>query len=240
MPRARSTARVPVRIHPLGDTALLADLGSRLDTGAQHEGDRACRGAEERGATYHAGRGCAGTVTVQYDPDRSRSTRGTAIRRLAQSPPMEGRAQLHRVPVVYDGPWRPPRGAWASAPRRIDRVARRSRSTAFPCRFVPGWAYMGRCRTELVIPRRTGSTHVPRVGRHRGTGDRDLSAREPRRLAPDQGGLRSAFFLPDSDPPSLFRAPATASSSSRSRGDRSASGRWPAYLPTIRTSAVLT
>src|SRR6266536_1746570 len=105
MPRPRSTARVRVRVHPLGDTALLAELGSRLDTALNTRAIALAAALKKRRDVRQAV-AAHGTVTVQFDPDQiSYDVLSTAIRRLAtRRPPLEEPGRLHRIPVVYDGP----------------------------------------------------------------------------------------------------------------------------------------
>src|SRR5438552_16550749 len=105
MPRARSTVRVPVRIHPLGDTALLADLGSRLDT-ALNTRAIALAAALKRRRDVRQAVAAHGTVTVQFDPDQiTHDALGLAIHRLARKrPPVHEPGRLHLTPAVYGGP----------------------------------------------------------------------------------------------------------------------------------------
>src|SRR6201984_2413340 len=106
MPPRRSTARSPrVRIHPLGDTAVLAELGSRLDTGLNTRAIALAAALKRRRDVRQAVAGHA-SVTVQFDPDQvTLDALAAAIRRLAtKRPPMEEPGRLHRIPVVYNGP----------------------------------------------------------------------------------------------------------------------------------------
>src|SRR6266571_9314331 len=103
MPSPRSTARV--RIHPLGDTALLAELGTRLDTALNTRAIALASALQKRRDVRRAVAG-HGAVTVQFDPDQiTHDALAAAIRRLARKrPPVEEPGRLHRIPVVYDGP----------------------------------------------------------------------------------------------------------------------------------------
>src|SRR5437762_14359459 len=103
MPPQRST--VKVRIHPLGDTALLAELGTRLDTAVNTRSIALASALKKRRDVRHAVAGAA-SATVQFDPDQvTHVALAAAIRRPASKrPPLEEPGRLHRLPVVYDGP----------------------------------------------------------------------------------------------------------------------------------------
>src|SRR5579864_1594976 len=103
MPQPRSVQRV--RIHPLGDTALLAELGSRLDTALNTRAIGLAAALRKRRDVRQAVAGYA-SVTVHFDPDQtSHEALGAAVKRLAvKRPKMAIPGRLHRIPVVYDGP----------------------------------------------------------------------------------------------------------------------------------------
>jgi len=207
MPPQRSTVRV--RVRPLGDTALLAELGNRLDTAINTRAIALASALKKRRDVRQAVAGVA-SVTVRFDPDLiTHEALGAAIRRLAtRRPPLEEPGRLHRIPVVYDGP-------------DLDEVASRTGLTAqqvaalhglpiyrvFLVGFVPGWAYLGPLPDELVLPRRSvPRTQVPAgsvaiAGRQ--TGIYPLATPGGWHLI---GRTSVRLFLPDSDPPSLFRA----------------------------------
>ena len=207
MPQPRSVQRV--RIHPLGDTALLAELGSRLDTALNTRAIGLAAALRKRRDVRQAVAGYA-SVTVHFDPEQTtHESLGAAIKRLAaKRPKMAVPGRLHRIPVVYDGPnlsdvahtlGMPVADVIALHTRPIYRV--------FLVGFVPGWAYLGPLPEELELPRReVPRTTVPAgsvaiAGRQTGVyplavpGGWHLIGRSSVRL-----------FLPDSDPPSLFRA----------------------------------
>ena len=207
MPPQRSTVRI--RIHPLGDTALLAELGARLDTALNTRAIALAAALKKRRDVRQAIAGHAG-VTVQFDPDQvTHDALAAAIRRLAgKRPPMEEPGRLHRIPVVYDGP-------------DLDEVAQRLGMTrqrvvelharpiyrVFLVGFVPGWAYLGPVPDDLVVPRRsTPRTLVPAgsvaIAGHQ-TGVYPLESPGGWNLV---GRTSVRLFFPDSDPPSLFRA----------------------------------
>src|SRR5215831_6093106 len=208
MPPQRSRAKVRVRVSPLGDTALVAELGTRLDTGLNTRAIALAAALQKRRDVRRAVAG-HGAVTVQFDPDQiTLDALTAAIRRLASKrPPVEEPGRLHRIPVVYDGPdLEPVANALGLAPQRLIELHGRPIYRVFLVGFVPGWAYMGPLPDELTIPRRaTPRTHVPAgsvaiAGPETGIypfaspGGWHLIGRTSVRL-----------FVPDSDPPSLFR-----------------------------------
>jgi inhibitor of KinA len=209
MPRQPSRTRVPVRIHPLGDSALLAELGTRLDTALNTRAIALAAALKKRRDVRQA-IPAHGTVTVQFDPDQiTLDALAAAIRRLAtKRPPVEEPGRLHRIPVVYDGP-----DLQAAAEQlgltteRLIELHGQPIYRVFVVGFVPGWAYMGPLQEELMIPRRSvPRTRVP-------AGSVAIAGQETGIYPLDSPGGwhligRSSIrlFLPDSDPPSLFRA----------------------------------
>src|SRR5258707_10376535 len=103
MPPQRSPARV--RIHPLGDTALLAELGTRLDTALNTRAIALTSALQRRRDVRQAAAGYA-SVTVHFDPDQiTHDALGAAINRLAtKRPPLAEPRRLHRIPLTHDGP----------------------------------------------------------------------------------------------------------------------------------------
>lgn len=210
MPPRRSTVKSPkVHLYPLGDTALLAELGSRLDTALNTRAIALAAALKKRRDVRQAIAGHTG-VTVQFDPELiTHEALGAAIRRLAtKRPPMEEPGRLHRIPVVYDGPDLDDVAAHLRlTPERVIDLHVSPIYRAFMVGFVPGWAYLGPLPDELMTPRRAvPRTSVPAgsvaiAGRQTGIypldspGGWNLIGRTPVKL-----------FFPDSDPPSLFRA----------------------------------
>ena len=203
----RSTVRV--RIHPLGDTALLAELGARLDTALNTRSIALAAALKKRRDVRQAIAGAA-SVTVQFDPDQiTHDALAAAIRRLAaRRPPMDEPGRLHRIPVVYDGPdLEAAASALHLAVDQLTELHCRPIYRAFMVGFVPGWAYLGPLPDELVLPRRA----VPRTQVPAGsvaiagqmTGIYPLTTPGGWHLV---GRTSVRLFLPDSDPPSLFRA----------------------------------
>jgi KipI family sensor histidine kinase inhibitor len=210
MPAPASSRRRPARlpIHPLGDAALQVQLGRRIDTALNSRAIalaaalRGHRGARDVIPGY-------ASVTVHYDPEQvSYKTLSRAIGRLlAKRPDLLTLGRLHRIPVIYDGP--DLEEAADSLGMPAAELARRHAGPTyrvFMIGFVPGWAYLGPLPSELVLPRR----RVPRMQVPAGsvaiagaqTGIYPLPTPGGWHLI---GNTRLPMFLPDSDPPLLFR-----------------------------------
>ena len=207
MPPLRSTVRV--RVHPLGDTAVLAELGTKLDTALNRRAIALAAALKKRRDVRQAVAGHA-SVTVQFDPDQiTHEALAAAIKRLAtKRPPMDEPGRLHRIPVVYDGP-----DLYAVAMQlrlsthQVIELHGRPIYRVFLVGFVPGWAYLGPLADELALPRRpVPRTQVPAgsvaIAGHQ-TGIYPLPSPGGWHLI---GRTSVKLFLPDSDPPSLFRA----------------------------------
>ncbi len=207
MPAPRSTTRV--RTHPLGDAALLAELGTRLDTALNTRAIALANALRKRRDVRQAVAGYA-SVTVHFDPDQTtHEALAAAIKRLASKrPPMAEPGRLHRIPVVYDGPDLETVAAKLGlSPAKVAEIHARPIYRVFLVGFVPGWAYLGPLPEELELPRR----HVPRT--RVPAGSVAIAGRQSGIYPlPTPGGWHLIgrtsvkLFLPDSDPPSLFRA----------------------------------
>lgn len=208
MPPPRSTTP-KIRVHPLGETALLAELGSRLDTALNTRAIALAAALKKRRDVRQAIAGSA-SVTVQFDPDQITFEALTAsINRLARKrPPMEEPGRLHRIPVAYDGP------DLAAAAERLGLHAQQLIQLhskpiyrVFVVGFVPGWAYMGPLAEELELPRLESPRKQVPVGSvaiaGRQTGIYPLAVPGGWHLI---GRTSVRLFFPDRDPPSLFRA----------------------------------
>ena len=207
MPPLRSTPRL--RIHPLGDTALLAELGTRLDTALNTRAIALATALKKRRDVRQAVAGYT-SVTVHFDPKLiTQEALGAAIKRLAaKRPPMPEPGRLHRIPVTYEGPdLEAVAAALNLSAERVVEIHSRPIYRVFLVGFVPGWAYLGPLPEELELPRR----HVPRTLVP--AGSVAIAGRQTGIYPlPTPGGWhligRTAvkLFLPDSDPPCLFRA----------------------------------
>lgn len=198
-----------MRTHPLGDAALLAELGTRLDTALNTRAIALAAALKKRRDVRQAIAGYA-SVTVHFDPDQTTHEALTAaIKRLASKrPPMAEPGRLHRIPVTYDGPDIEAVAAQLHlTPAKIAEIHTRPTYRVFLVGFVPGWAYLGPLPEELELPRR----HVPRT--QVPTGSVAIAGRQTGIYPlPSPGGWHLIgrtsvkLFLPDSDPPCLFRA----------------------------------
>ena len=207
MPAPRSTTKV--RTHPLGEAALLAELGTRLDTAINTRAIALAAALKKRRDVRQAIAGYAG-VTVQFDPDQiTHQALTSAIRRLASKrPPMSEPGRLHRIPVVYDGPdMEAVASALGLSEAKIVEIHTRPIYRVFLVGFVPGWGYLGPLPDELELPRR----EVPRI--RVPAGSVAIAGRQTGIYPlPTPGGWHLIgrttvrLFLPDSDPPCLFRA----------------------------------
>ena len=198
-----------MKISPLGDTALLAELGSRLDTALNTRAIALAAALRKRRDVRQVVAGYTG-VTVHFDPEQATvESLGAAIKRLAaKRPKVEEPGRLHRIPVVYDGE------DFDDVIRtlgitREHLIATHTRPIyrVFLVGFVPGWAYLGPLPEELYLPRRqTPRTQVP-------AGSVAIAARQTGIYPlPTPGGWHLIgrtsvkLFLPNSDPPCLFRS----------------------------------
>jgi inhibitor of KinA len=207
MPAPRFTTGV--RTHPLGDAALLAELGTRLDTALNTRAIALASALKKRRDVRQAVAGYA-SVTVHFDPDQTtHDALAAAIKRLASKrPPMAEPGRLHRIPVVYDGPdLEAVADQLGLAPANVAEIHARPIYRVFLIGFVPGWGYLGPLPEELELPRRqVPRTKVPAgsvaiAGRQ--TGIYPLATPGGWHLI---GRTSVRLFLPDSDPPCLFRA----------------------------------
>jgi KipI family sensor histidine kinase inhibitor len=207
MPQPRSVQRV--RVQPLGDTALLAVLGTRLDTALNTRAIGLASALRKRRDVRQAVAGYA-SVTVHFDPDlTTHESLGAAIKRLAAKRPKEAiPGRLHRIPVVYDGMDLADVGAALNLTlQQIIALHTKPIYRVFLVGFVPGWAYLGPLPEELALPRRAAPrTQVP-------TGSVAIAGRQTGIYPlPVPGGWHVIgrtsvkMFLPNSDPPCLFRA----------------------------------
>jgi KipI family sensor histidine kinase inhibitor len=188
---------------------LLAELSTRLDTAINTRAIALATALKKRRDVRQAIAGYA-SVAVHFDPDQTtHESLGAAIKRLAaKHPPMAEPGRLHRIPVIYDGPDM----AEASerlhlAPERIVELHSRPIYRVFLVGFVPGWAYLGPLPEELKLPRRDVPRTVVPAGSvaiaGRQTGIYPLPTPGGWTLI---GRTNVKLFLPDSDPPCLFRA----------------------------------
>ena len=196
------------RVWPLGDAALLVELGTRIDTALNARCHALAEALEKRSGVREALAGYS-TVTVHYDPDRTSfaAIRSAVTRLLAAKPRVGPSGRLHRIPVAYDGPDL----AESAELLKIsvpELVALHSKPIyrVFMVGFVPGFAYLGPLPPALALPRRrVPRTHVP-------AGSVAMAGEQTGVYPlPTPGGwhllgrTQMPMFLPDNDPPSLLR-----------------------------------
>jgi inhibitor of KinA len=199
---------MPEKTWPLGDAALLVEVGSRIDTALNARCHALAAALEERSGVKEAFAGYS-TVTVHYDPERtSYSALRTAISKLLKAKPRVGPSgRLHRIPVNYDGPDLA-ESASLLGMSTAQLIALHSKPIyrVFMVGFVPGFAYLGPLPPELSLPRRrVPRTHVP-------AGSVAMAGEQTGIYPlPTPGGWHllgrasMPMFLPDNDPPSLLR-----------------------------------
>src|SRR5438067_8234555 len=205
---ARPRPRVRLRVEPLGESAVLAELGTRLDTALNTRAIALAAALKKRRDVRQA-LAAHSSVTVQFNPEQvTHQAIAAAIRRLAtRRPPVEEPGRLHRIPVVYDGAdLEMVCSQLQISPARLVELHCRPIYRAFLVGFVPGWAYLGPVPDELVLPRRAvPRTQVP-------AGAVALAGQQTGLYPPASlggwhliGRTSVRLLLPDSDPPSLFR-----------------------------------
>ena len=196
------------KFHPVGDAALVIELGTRLDTALNSRCHALAAALRRRSGVRDTVAGYS-TVTVHYDPDWTSfsAVKAAAGRLLADRPRVGPSGRLHRIPVVYDGPDLAESAATLQM-RPAELVALHSAPIyrVFMVGFVPGFAYLGPLPASLQLPRRrVPRTHVP-------AGSVAIAGEQTGIYPlPTPGGWHLIgrttvpMFLPDSDPPSLLR-----------------------------------
>src|ERR1700694_3376605 len=198
-----------LRTYPLGDMALLAELGTRLDTALNTRAIALAAALKKRRDVRQAIAGYA-SVTVHFDPDlTTHDALAAAIKRLASKrPPMAEPGRLQRIPVVCDShDLDAVTGMLGISAAKIAELHTKPIYRVFLVGFVPGWGYLGPLSEQLELPRRqVPRTKVP-------AGSVAIAARQTGIYPlPTPGGWHLIgrttvkLFLPDSDPPCLFRA----------------------------------
>ncbi len=149
------------RILPAGDTALVVELGDRIDPeiAARVRGlDAAIRarpfpGFLESVPTYRS-------LLVLFDPERvDAEAAAEALRETtAAAPAAVTESRAHDVAVVYGGEAGPDFDAVAQATRlsstELIALHTGAEYTAFMLGFTPGFAYLGQLDERLALPRR--------------------------------------------------------------------------------------
>ena len=200
--------RRPVKVAPLGDATLLAELGQRVDTALNTRALALAAALSKRRDVREAVAGY-GSVVVHYDPEQvTYKGLSGAIQKMVQAkPPHAEPGRLHRIPVVYDGP--DLQEVAAELKLSVEEIIRLHTEPIYRCfmiGFVPGWAYLGPLPEKLRLPRRrVPRTHVP-------AGSVAMAGAQTGVYPlPTPGGWHLLgrtsvkFFLPNSDPPTLLR-----------------------------------
>ena len=201
-------ARRSVKIAPLGDAALVAELGQRVDTALNTRAIALAAAVGKRRDVREAVAGY-GSVTVHYDPEQiSYKGLSAAIEKLVQEkPPPAAHGRLHRIPVVYDGP--DLQEVSKQLELSVEDIVERHTKPTYRCfmiGFAPGWAYLGPLPEELRLARRS----VPRTSVPAGS-VAIAGAQTGVYPLPTPGGWHLIgrtsvkLFLPNSDPPTLLR-----------------------------------
>jgi KipI family sensor histidine kinase inhibitor len=197
-----------VKVAPLGDAALLVELGQRVDTALNTRALALAAALDKRRDVRETVPGY-GSVVVHYDPEQV-TYRGlsAAVQKLVQAkPPAAAPGRLHRIPVVYDGP--DLTEVAAELKMSVEEVIKLHTQPIYRCfmiGFVPGWAYLGPLPEKLRLPRRrVPRTHVPpgsvaMAGAQ--TGIYPLATPGGWHLI---GRSSVKLFLANSDPPTLLR-----------------------------------
>lgn len=194
-------------VHPLGDGAVLIEIGRRIDTAVNTRAIALARALRQRRGVLEATPGYA-SVTLRYDPQRLQpdAIQRAAERLLAEKAPPAGMGRLHRVPVIYDGPDLEETALTLGiGVEELIQIHTQPTYRCFMVGFVPGWAYLGPLPERIRLPRRA----VPRTAVPAGT-VAIAGAQAGIYPLPTPGGWHLLgrttlpMFLPDQDPPSLF------------------------------------
>jgi KipI family sensor histidine kinase inhibitor len=199
---------MPYRIAPMGDAALLVELGRRVDTALNSRAIALAAALRARRDVREAVAGYA-SVAVHYDPEQV-TVKGltAAIQRLSETrPPPAAPGRLHRIPVVYEGPDIRETAERLGLP--VDELIELHSGPTYRCfmvGFVPGWAFLGPLPEALRLPRR----RVPRT--HVQSGSVAIAGSQTGVYPlPSPGGWHLIghtpvrTFLPNTDPPNLLR-----------------------------------
>jgi inhibitor of KinA len=165
-----SRKRMNVRFLCCGDSALVVELGTRIERALNdrilrlNTAVRAARipGVVETVPTFRS-------LLVHYDPLLTASTAVTAAieRLLDQEHDAPRTAKLWRIPACYTAPHGPDLEEVASrtglAATEVVRLHSETRYQVYMVGFSPGYPYMGDLPEQLTLPRRTDPrVRVPR------------------------------------------------------------------------------
>jgi KipI family sensor histidine kinase inhibitor len=196
------------KVHPLGDAALLVELGQRVDTALNSRAIALAKALRPRNGVREVVPGYA-TVTVHYDPDRTSLRALTrAVEQLVEHRPRAAPSgRLHRIPVVYDGPdIELTAQALGLTLEELVQLHTEPTYRCFMIGFTPGWAYLGPLPERLRLARR----QVPRTAVPAGV-VAIAGAQTGIYPLPTPGGWHLIgrtsvpMFLPDANPPCLLQ-----------------------------------
>jgi inhibitor of KinA len=166
-----------MKLEPLGDSAVVATLGSRIDTGtleAVLDFSEAILTSNRSGITDVDP--AYSTVTVFYDPEQFLEPGGDAYQGVCHfmescvgrptNAPFRWAAKLVEIPVYYGGDRAPDIQAVADhckmSPAEVVSIHSRAEYRVHAIGFTPGFPYLGGLPEVLRIPRRaTPRAHVP-------------------------------------------------------------------------------
>jgi len=144
-----------VNVRPFGESALLVELGDRIDESLVTR----CRGVAD--AWEALGHGPAvpayASIVLRFDPLRLDPARaGTEARRIALATPAAAGepGRSIEIPTHYDGPDLADTAARsAMSAEELIAIHTAAEYRAFFLGFVPGFAYCGPLDTRIVAPR---------------------------------------------------------------------------------------
>ena len=199
-----------MKTRPLGDAAMIVELGSRIDIELSEKAQRLALGLRSHAAVQDAIASYC-SVCVYYDPSQIRySELRTEVQRLYEVDVRAVRTfgRLYRIPIVYDGA---DLGEVAEAlgltADDVGEIHSGATYRVFLIGFAPGQPYLGPLPARLELPRRsTPRTRVP-------AGSITIAGRQTNIYPwPNPGGwhvighTEEDIVALDEDPPAMFRA----------------------------------
>jgi 5-oxoprolinase (ATP-hydrolysing) subunit B len=157
------TAGGEPRIRDFGEAALMVDLGGGIDVASNARAlaiATAVRAEEEAG--WGAPIPAYDSVLVPFDPERLDPVDAEArlrayVAEALERDPADVAGRLHRIPVRYGGADGPDLGAVAErlglASAQVVELHASVEYRVFVLGFAPGFGYLGRLPTELMVPR---------------------------------------------------------------------------------------
>ncbi|MBW8794413.1 MAG: allophanate hydrolase subunit 1 [Streptomyces sp.] len=158
-PRSEAPEATPLTVHPVGDDALLVEVGSGTQAQALHV--ELLRRRAEGSLTVREIVPAARTVLLDGLDDPARLATELATTAIPPAPP-RARAAIE-LPVRYDGPDLAEVAAhWRVPEREVARIHAGAEFTVAFCGFAPGFGYLTGLPARYDVPRRaTPRTAVP-------------------------------------------------------------------------------